>query len=320
MDISVVMPTLNKVDLLRKTLAALGGQTLPPELKWEVVVVNDGCTDGTAGFLEECRQSFPVPLHIVDPGRNLGRAKARNLGIQQASGRWVLFLDDDILVPSDLLAAHHKLLVTDERAGTIGYAKTDPSLIDAPHFYYLDSRGVAHSKGVYAPSRFFVTQNAAVPRWALLDVGGFAEDFSAYGFEDMELAFRLEDKCGLKFFALKTPVPFHIHHHTLQEYLAKKIECGRFSLPLLAQLHPQRLAEMRLDLAFDSPWGKTSFLDKLFRILLDSGLGSYLPNLTARWKVGDRKRPFMPRFYYLLMSLTVLQCFRRGIKSLESGQ
>jgi len=263
-QLSVVIPTHGKADLLRRTLAALAGQVVPGGA-WEAVVVDDGSGDHTRSVLDQAGRDFPVPLRTVEPGENVGRARARNLGIEAATGRWVLFLDDDILAPPGLLAAHLALLDGDERRGTIGFALTDPELADAPHFRYLDTRGVARLRGRRAPARFFVTQNASAPRRALLEIGGFDAEFSAYGFEDMELAFRLEDRCGIEFLALHDPAPLHIHHHTLEQYLDKKVECGRHSLPHLAQLHPGRLREMKLHWAVDPADGEPGFAVRLGR-------------------------------------------------------
>jgi glycosyltransferase involved in cell wall biosynthesis len=316
--ISVVIPTFNKVHLLERTLAALVGQHLPEGTDWEIVVVDDGSSDGTAAFLAGFAQEAPVPVTVVDPGGNVGRARARNRGASAARGRWILFLDDDIVAPPELVRAHLDLLEGDPGTGTIGYAVTDPELIDGPHFHYLDSRGVAKLSPGPAPGRFFVTQNAAVPREAFLAIGGFDEEFSSYGFEDMEVAFRLEDEAGIRFRALTTPVPVHVHHHTLDQYLAKKVECGRHSLPHLARLHPDRIREMQLESVVEVP-GRSGPgpVGGLIRWLAGSRLGRRMAHLMAKWPSGPECRPVWPALYFRLMNFTVLACFRRGV--LEGG-
>jgi glycosyltransferase involved in cell wall biosynthesis len=313
MKLSVIIPTMNKVALLERTLDALMGQDLAHDDKWEIVVVNDGSTDGTAAFLESRAGAGKASLVVVTPPANVGRARARNLGAQAARGTWILFLDDDIVAPPGLLRAHLELLETNPDCGTIGYAVTEPDLIDAPHFHYLDSRGVARLGPGPAPGRFFVTQNAAVPRRAFLAVGGFDEDFSAYGFEDMEVAFRLEDEAGINFLALSAPVPFHAHHHTLDQYLAKKVECGRQSLPQLARLHPARIREMNLHYVMDVPGQPgLSLAGRLLRRFVASSWGRRLPGLMAVWPVRAGHRPWWPALYFKMMNLTILVCFRQG--------
>lgn len=321
MMLSVVIPTYNKVGLLKKTLAALTRQDAGPDRTWEVVVVNDGSSDGTGAYLEELAGSGELNLVLADPPGNVGRARARNLGAATARGTWILFLDDDIVAPEGLLRAHLDLLEANPGCGTIGYAVTDPALVDAPHFHYLDSRGVARLDPGPAPGRFFVTQNAAVPRQAFLDAGGFDEKFSTYGFEDMEVAFRMEEKEGVRFMALTAPVPVHVHHHTLEEYLAKKVECGRHSLPHLARIHPGRIREMNLHYVADAPGQAGLPLGgRMVRGFLDSGLGGMLPGLVASWPAGRGYDPMWRGLYFMLMNLTVLHCFRKGMREGGPGE
>ena len=110
MELSVVIPTMNKVSLLKQTLTALEAQELRPGVAWEVVVVNDGSTDGTGAFLDSFAANFKVPMVVVTPPGNVGRARARNQGARAAQGDWIVFLDDDIVAPPGLLLAHLELL------------------------------------------------------------------------------------------------------------------------------------------------------------------------------------------------------------------
>lgn len=316
-QLSVVIPTMNKVGLLKQTLEALFEQDPGPGIAWEIVVVNDGSSDGTAAFLREAAADVPPAgpaLRSVTPGQNVGRARARNLGVQAAGGRWVVFLDDDIVAPAGLLRAHLELLQAQPGSGTIGYAVTAPDLVDGPHFHYLDSRGVARLPAGAAPGRYFVTQNAAVPREAFLKVGGFDEGFSGYGFEDMELAFRLEEEAGVRFQALTHPVPHHVHHHTPGQFFAKKRECGRQSLPHIARLHPQRIPEMHLQHVMNTPGqGGGGLTGWLVRSLASGSFGRRLPRWLEHWPVAGGHAPVLRGVYFKLMNLAVLISFRQGL-------
>lgn len=319
MDLSVVIPTMNKAVLLRRTLAALHAQEIRPGLDWEIVVVNDGSTDETAPLLDGEMREKLANLVVVAPPQNVGRARARNLGVQAASGKWVLFLDDDIIAPPDLLEAHLNLLASHPGWGTIGRVVTDPDIIDGPLFHYLDSRGVGRAGSGQAPARFFVTQNAAVPRQAFLDVGGFDPSFGLYGFEDMEVAFRLEDRAGVRFLALNSPAPRHVHHHSLAQYWAKKVDCGRDSLPRLAGLHPERTVRMRLHHAVDVPGQRApSLLTILVRRLAETNFILRFGNWLGSWPTGEACRPLAAPLYCRLMNLAVLCYYRRGVAGLAN--
>ncbi len=101
--ISLVIPTYNRKALLSELLAAANSQTVQYE---EIIVVDDGSTDGTEAFLNE---GFPNITYIRTPNR--GPQNARNVGLKHATTEWVTLCDsDDLLDPgynkhvSDFLA------------------------------------------------------------------------------------------------------------------------------------------------------------------------------------------------------------------------
>ncbi len=311
MKLSVVIPTHSKRPLLARTLAALQQQD-PGEDAWEIVVVDDGSTDDTGSFLADQAAHDPR-LTVVSPPWNVGRAAARNLGWRAARGEWVLFMDDDILAPVGLLQAHLDILADGREVGTIGPAVTDPAIVDGPHFHYIDTRGVAKLQAGPAPGKYFVTQNAAVPRWALEAIDGFDEAFSAYGFEDMDIGFRLEE-AGVRFQVLAAPVPLHIHHHSLAAYLEKKRICGRSSLQQVAERHPARLKEMRLHLVLDGPGEVGSSSVRILRWMLGHGPGRLAQVLAGCWPAAGAL-PILPRLYEPLMNAAVFAAYCQGLSA-----
>ncbi len=98
-DASVVIPTYNRRESLGETLATLARQSHPPD-RFEVVMVDDGSTDGTEAVMQA---SFPFPLRYVRQA-NQGSAAARNAGAQHSRGRVLIFVDDDVLVGPDYVA------------------------------------------------------------------------------------------------------------------------------------------------------------------------------------------------------------------------
>ena len=105
MDISVVIAAHNQRDRLRLVLSGLAVQTFS-EGSFEVIVVDDGSTDGTGDFLREYEH---MPIKVIPLHTNVGRCRARNIGIAEARGEVVAFLDGDALPGPDWLAQHWHL-------------------------------------------------------------------------------------------------------------------------------------------------------------------------------------------------------------------
>jgi GT2 family glycosyltransferase len=93
-SISLVLPTFNRADALRRNLDSM----LSIEGICEVIVVDDGSTDDTT---DACAHFDDPRIKLISHSRNLGVANARNSGVDAASGSWVLFGEDDCRFPMD---------------------------------------------------------------------------------------------------------------------------------------------------------------------------------------------------------------------------
>jgi hypothetical protein len=124
---SIVIPTYNRLPILQKCLDALESQTEYSEAdieNYEVVVVDDGSTDGTLEVLASQAARYPH-LKLLKQS-HAGATSARNLGVKQAVGDTVVFIDSDMVVAPTFLAAHSRSLQQardsdgDDRAFTYG--------------------------------------------------------------------------------------------------------------------------------------------------------------------------------------------------------
>jgi glycosyltransferase involved in cell wall biosynthesis len=97
---SVVIPTHNRADELRETLASLA--SLRCADAWEAVVVDNNCTDATPTVVQSAAHRFPAPLLYVSE-RVPGRSAALNTGIASSRGEIVVTIDDDVRVEPDYL-------------------------------------------------------------------------------------------------------------------------------------------------------------------------------------------------------------------------
>lgn len=199
--LSVIIPTHDRPELLRRALASVAAQTRPPD---EVLVVDDGHSPLAP-------VDFPG-LRWVRQDAPHGAARARNLGASRASGSWLAFLDDDDTWEPSYLAEAEQLA----RAGDLELVLTA----------FLKVRLHADGSGDVTPEKvppptlrpedFFVRNpglrgsNLFISRECFLRVGGF--EASLPSFHDMDLGVRLADVPGLRYAPNPRPlVRFHVH-------------------------------------------------------------------------------------------------------------
>ena len=195
--ITVQLCTYNRRALLGRVLQALFDQDLDHDA-YEIVLVDDGSTDGT---YETILQSLrpPCAFYLVRQ-HNQGLAAGRNAGIERARGELILFMDDDVLATPGLLSAHVRFHRAHPDAICRGVAINVESFDELPAPNYSPR----NYSGAY-----FWTTNVSVPLALVERAGRFDERFREYGWEDLELGFRLRNM-GVP--SLLTPEAVVFHH------------------------------------------------------------------------------------------------------------
>lgn len=220
MRISIVIATKDRAAYLERALESFGKQIGAPS--FEVIVVDNGSTDGTRELIERARigSAFPVSsIYEAQPNRGA----ARNRGIAAAQGHLVLFCDDDVYAPPGFLAAH-------DRAHTLSNFVVSGPILNVPGYAVRPKPTVANFSRA-----FFCTCNVSVPKVAIDAVGGFDETFHLYGWEDTELGVRLREHGMRAKFAWDAYI-WHIkppHDVTLESELRKAVEKARMAVRFL---------------------------------------------------------------------------------------
>ena len=215
--VSVVMPLLNNLALTRDCVASLQA-TLPRGLAHEIILVDDGSTDGTREWLG----TLGAPFRVVLNERNLGYAAANNRGVALARGRFLALLNNDLILTPQwlepMLAAHRLLLW---RAGLVGNIQRNARTDAIDHVGILvDHRGKPeHDRTPPSPwSRLFapvrcvpaVTAACVLLRRSLWQqLGGFDEGY-VNGGEDVDLCFRARAIGRVNAVALRSVVRHHV--------------------------------------------------------------------------------------------------------------
>jgi GT2 family glycosyltransferase len=237
--ISVVVPTYNRRDTVARSLETMFEQTISGD-KYEVIVVIDGSTDGTADALRRVKAS--CRFRVIEQ-ENRGSAGARNTGFRAAESNLVLFLDDDMRCDRDLVSSHvaaHRrfgdavvfgaiFLSSDSKASLA--TECFKREIGAFHLNHSKNRNIAWQ------IEECVFSNSSLPKRILEETGGFDESFRMR--EDFELGIRLVEM-GVRTEYVSEAIAHQYYEKTAADLLA---DAEAFGLAdrMVAHKHPNRL-------------------------------------------------------------------------------
>lgn len=249
MFFSVVIPTYNRKPILEKCLRALEHQTYDPALVagYEVVVVDDGSTDGTVDWLRQSAADFPhVNLFEQD---HKGPAAARNFGVNVAQGDTIIFIDSDLVVLESFLQCHAAALKASQDKAGHDRIFTYGRVVNTANF---DNPTAEPFKITDYSQAFFATGNVAIAKHWLVEAGLFDTQFTLYGWEDLELGVRLKN-LGLSLVKVPEAVGYHWHPpfslDDVPSLIDKEIQRGRMGV-LFYQKHPTREVRMMIQMTW----------------------------------------------------------------------
>jgi GT2 family glycosyltransferase len=229
-EFSVVIATKDRARYLECALVSLLAQRDAPS--FEVVVVDNGSSDDTEGVARRHGRE-PVTVRYLSSSEP-NRGKARNRGVEAADGRYLLFCDDDVYVPTHWVDAHAAAHRRDGKRVVNGPILNVPSYADRP------------KPGPANYSRAFLcTCNASLSKDDFERAGGFDESFDLYGWEDTELGVRLRAS-GLRWTFAWDAYLWHVKppdENTLAVESRKAVEKARMARKFLAK-HPSSRARL----------------------------------------------------------------------------
>ena len=246
-DISVIIPTFNNRDALRKSLDSVFAQDFPQD-RYEIIVLDDGSTDGTLEMVRSL--ALPVTLRYYWQ-ENRGRAAARNAGSRLAEGRILFYLDSDIIATPGLLRRHFEYHAgSADKIGVQGRTLIHPESKISP---FMKTKELVPDltlrKRTNLSPYHVITRNLSIRAEDFRAVGGFDENFPGYGWEDIELGLRLHAH-GVKFYYDPQAIGYHYDVETLDRTREKLRQAGegavyfwrkhnrRHGLGFFLEIHP----------------------------------------------------------------------------------
>jgi glucosyl-dolichyl phosphate glucuronosyltransferase len=103
MDITVAICTWNRAAMLDQTLDAIHRLKIPEGISWELVIVNNNCSDNTDEIISKHSGVLPI-IRVFEPKQGL--SNARNAAVSASKGEYILWTDDDVLVDQDWISAY----------------------------------------------------------------------------------------------------------------------------------------------------------------------------------------------------------------------
>ncbi len=230
---SFIIPTYQNKRLIKNTLQSLNRQNGYFKEDYEAVVIDDGSTDGTGEYIQGVNTNYNIEYIYLHRSSKSSRARARNAGINAATGEIIVFIDGDMLVrenylkeldrcfnvSEDILVIGNRIMMTEEVSCEKLAQETcfRGSEFNINSFKNLEIRHIIYRHLSYnsccqlRPWLQVFSCNMAVLKKHLDKSGGFDEGFKGWGIEDVELGYRLY-KSGLRIIINNRIEAFHQCH------------------------------------------------------------------------------------------------------------
>ena len=184
-EFSVIIPARNEAAMIGGALRSVAEQACSDGAV-EAIVVANGCEDYTAAVARSTAAELDLRTQVIELAEP-GLARAKNVGVRAAAGRWLVFLDADSRFGPGLLAAVRRRTESGEEAGSIPVYADGGDVVDRAFFGLIE-----FGKALFG----IQAQMFYCPREAFLAAGGFDESLNLA--EDRDLVRRLQAR-GLKF-------------------------------------------------------------------------------------------------------------------------
>ncbi len=223
---SIIIPSYNRSDELAELFESVCGLNFPKN-SFEVIVADDGSTDDTPQLIKETQAKNEFTLRYYTQQKK-GPGAARNLGMEKAKGDFFIFIDSDVILPSDWLKNIAET-VNKEQADAFGgpdtYLKSFPPLLKAINYTmtsFITTGGLRGKKGKMLAKYYPRSFNMGLSRELWQKIGGFHPRY--YG-EDIEFSHRIIN-AGAKVVFIESAYLYHKRRTNLRKFFSQVYRMG----------------------------------------------------------------------------------------------
>lgn len=310
---SVIIPTHNRQDKLVETIACLKRQQLE-ETEYEIIVVDDGSNPAVV-----VGESQEGPMIRLERTEGVERSAARNYGALIARGDLLIFVDDDISVEPDFVAAHLRAHAEWPGALVVGSVNLPEEAMVKPFARFrqrLERQGLPHSRGPTGIRNFCTAANMSISRDLLQVLGGF--DVSIASGEDQDLALRHTGRGGRIVF-LRDAIAVHRDDALDIQSYCRRAEWGSLHMLDFCRRYPDLPDNVERErINGPSMLGQEPLRQSLRKqiklgLTLKPVIGALIGVAWLLERIGPNSR-VLDRVYRFLLGAHILRGYRKGLR------
>lgn len=316
--VSIIVPTYNRHNQIIQTVSALQKQNLSKD-SYEIIVVDDGSTPPVKiSFDDDLPEIQVLRLESVE------RSAARNAGAKKATGKVIIFIDDDMMVGEDFVSSHLQAHSEWSNAIAVGRITLKADDMKTPFGCFrhqLEITYVPTTRGLVASKNFCAAGNMSIKRERFLMLDGFDENLNSG--EDQDFALRHTAQDGQIVFL---PDTVGVHHDTALDIRSycKRSEWGNEFVEKFCRKHPDfpdNIERNRVN-------GFVRFGNEPLAMSINKLIKSFLatkPFISLLFLITSLLERFAPnsyllvRFYKLLLGLHIFRGFRRALRQNQNA-
>ena len=228
-EVSIVMLTFNALEYTKKCVKSILEHT---DVPYEIIFVDNGSKDGTVQYLQKLSKEYPH-IRVIFNKTNKGFAYGNNQGARKARGKYVLFLNNDVLVSDGWLAELIYAIQRNPQIGMVGPITNSISGLqriekipynDEDGFHKFAAQVRRINKNKITPRRRIAGFCMLMPTNVFRKLGGFDKSFGTGNFEDDDFCLRVRYHAKM---AIMVHEGVFIHHYGSQTFKANNIAYNR---------------------------------------------------------------------------------------------